>query len=378
MNLNNYDYFLPKKNLALEPAVPRDSSKLFIYNVGTDKIIFDHFYNLDKYLPKDSFMVMNNTKVLPARVTMKKENGGKVVLLFLVNELGVSGRGLGVRSYKLGGETIKVLADRKISIGEKVYFAQENYLKVIRQNENIFELKFDFGREKLFELLKKYGMMPIPPYLKKSTLTRDELLQKYQTIFARAPSGARLASAAAPTASLHFTDSVFNKLDKKGIKKLFVTLYVGMGTFAPINEENIKQKKLHNEFYEIDRNILKLIEINRKNNKKLVAVGTTVVRTLESVKARDRKFFDGKHQTAKNLIPTLLINKTDLFIFPPYDFKLVDIMITNFHLPKSSLMMLVEAFLQFKKSKKSLVELYDIAIKNNFRFYSFGDVMLII
>ena len=378
MNLNNYDYFLPKKNLALEPAVPRDSSKLFIYNVGTDKIIFDHFYNLDKYLPKDSFMVMNNTKVLPARVTMKKENGGKVVLLFLVNELGVSGRGLGVRSYKLGGETIKVLADRKISIGEKVYFAQENYLKVIRQNENIFELKFDFGREKLFELLKKYGMMPIPPYLKKSTLTRDELLQKYQTIFARAPSGAQLASAAAPTASLHFTDSVFNKLDKKGIKKLFVTLYVGVGTFAPINEENIKQKKLHNEFYEIDRNILKLIEINRKNNKKLVAVGTTVVRTLESVKARDRKFFDGKHQTAKNLIPTLLINKTDLFIFPPYDFKLVDIMITNFHLPKSSLMMLVEAFLQFKKSKKSLVELYDIAIKNNFRFYSFGDVMLII
>ena len=378
MNLNNYDYFLPKKNLALEPAVPRDSSKLFIYNVGTDKIIFDHFYNLDKYLPKDSFMVMNNTKVLQARVTMKKENGGKVVLLFLVNELGVSGRGLGVRSYKLGGETIKVLADRKISIGEKVYFAQENYLKVIRQNENIFELKFDFGREKLFELLKKYGMMPIPPYLKKSTLTRDELLQKYQTIFARAPSGARLASAAAPTASLHFTDSVFNKLDKKGIKKLFVTLYVGVGTFAPINEENIKQKKLHNEFYEIDRNILKLIEINRKNNKKLVAVGTTVVRTLESVKARDRKFFDGKHQTAKNLIPTLLINKTDLFIFPPYDFKLVDIMITNFHLPKSSLMMLVEAFLQFKKSKKSLVELYDIAIKNNFRFYSFGDVMLII
>ena len=306
MNLNNYDYFLPKKNLALEPAVPRDSSKLFIYNVGTDKIIFDHFYNLDKYLPKDSFMVMNNTKVLPARVTMKKENGGKVVLLFLVNELGVSGRGLGVRSYKLGGETIKVLADRKISIGEKVYFAQENYLKVIRQNENIFELKFDFGREKLFELLKKYGMMPIPPYLKKSTLTRDELLQKYQTIFARAPSGAQLASAAAPTASLHFTDSVFNKLDKKGIKKLFVTLYVGVGTFAPINEENIKQKKLHNEFYEIDRNILKLIEINRKNNKKLVAVGTTVVRTLESVKARDRKFFDGKHQTAKNLISSLL------------------------------------------------------------------------
>jgi S-adenosylmethionine:tRNA ribosyltransferase-isomerase len=379
-SLDDYDYFLPKKNLALEPAVPRDSSKLFIYNVGKDKIMFDHFYNLDKYLPKDSFMVMNNTKVLPARAILKKESGGKVILLFLVNELGVM-------SDELLGGLVKVMADRKITIGERVFFDQENYLKVVGQNENIFELKFDFGREKLFELLKKYGTMPIPPYLKKSTLTRDELLIKYQTIFAKTN-----GSAAAPTASLHFTDDVFKKLDEKGINRFFVTLHVGMGTFAPITDENIKEKKLHNEFYEIDENTWKQIKINRNKEKKLVAVGTTVVRTLETAINNDsvRQFLSHESlslaqeagslsKVKKLLLPRhTILDKTDLFIFPPYNFKMVDAMITNFHLPKSSLMMLVEAFLQHKKAKKSLVELYNIAIKNDFRFYSFGDAMVIV
>jgi S-adenosylmethionine:tRNA ribosyltransferase-isomerase len=288
---------------------------------------------------------------------MKKGNGGKVILLFLVNEL-------------TGSRVVKVLADRKIMIGEKIFFDQENYLTVINQNENIFDLKFNFNREHLFSLLKKYGTMPIPPYLKKSPLSRDELIKKYQTIFAKIE-----GSAAAPTASLHFTDKVFKKLDQKGIERYFVTLHVGLGTFAPIDEENIKAKKLHEEYYEIERNTLKFIGINRNKGKKLVAVGTTVVRTLESV-ARDQKIFDGKPQTAKNLIPSL--QKTDLFIFPPYNFKMVDAMVTNFHLPKSSLMMLVQAFLEFKGAKNSLVELYDIAIKNDFRFYSFGDAMIIL
>lgn len=364
MDLSNYDYFLPEKNLALEPAVPRDSSKLLIYDTAVDKIIFDHFYNLDKYLPNNSFMVLNNTKVLPARVTMKKESGGKIVVLLLVNEI--------------VGNILPIIVDRKITIGEKVYFNQNNYLTVIRQKENIFEVRFDFSREHLFALLKKYGTMPIPPYLKKSSLTRNQLLNKYQTIFARAPVGARLASAAAPTASLHFTEEVFKKLDKKGIEKYFITLHVGMGTFAPITNENIKQKKLHNEYYEIDSRMLQSINRLKQEGKKLVAVGTTVVRTLESIaklkiKNEELRILGrGKHVTEP------LIGKTDLFIFPPYDFKMVDIMITNFHLPKSSLMVLVEAFLQHKGAAKSLVELYNIAIKNNFRFYSFGDAMLIL
>lgn len=373
MNLDSYGYFLPEKNLALSPVVPRDSSKLFVYDTKSDEIIFDRFYNLDKYLPLNSFMVLNNTKVLPARVTMKKENGGKVVLLFLVNELNQL-RPSGFVS-QAGSRVVKALVDRKINVGDLIYFDPQNYLKVIRQNENIFKLEFNFSQKHLFKLLNQYGTMPIPPYLKKSPLKKDELLEKYQTIFAKTD-----GSSAAPTASLHFTDSVFSKLNKKGIKKLFVTLHVGLGTFAPITDDNIKQKKLHEEYYEVEEETLRCIDTLKQEGKKLVAVGTTVVRTLEST-ARQLNFLSQRGplhpESEKNLLPSPFI-KTDLFIFPPYDFKMVDVMITNFHLPKSSLMMLVEAFLQYKKSKKNLIELYNVAIKNNFRFYSFGDAMLIL
>ena len=203
--MKDYGYFLPEKNLALEPSVPRDSSKLFIYNTKKDSISFDHFYNLDKYLPQNSFMVLNNTKVLPARVVMRKKSGGKVVVLLLVNEI--------------IDNILLIIVDRKITVGEKIFFDDENFLDVVSQNENIFKVKYGFTKQKLFSLLEKYGTMPIPLYLKKSPLSRDELIEKYQTIFARAPVGARLASAAAPTASLHFTDQVFQKLEKKGIKQ---------------------------------------------------------------------------------------------------------------------------------------------------------------
>jgi S-adenosylmethionine:tRNA ribosyltransferase-isomerase len=355
MSLRDYGYFLPKKNLALAPVNSRDHSKLFVYNTKTDQIIFDNFYNLDKYLPKDSFLILNNTKVLPARVTMKKSTGGKVILLFLVNELA-------------GLQVVKVMADRKINIGEKLYFDAKNFVEVISQEEHIFELAFNFGRKKLFDLLKRYGTMPIPLYLKKTPLRPNELLKKYQTIFAE-----KEGSSAAPTASLHFTDKVFSRLDDKGIKKYFVTLHVGLGTFAPITDENIRRKRLHEEYYEINAKTLQSINRLKLEGKKLVAVGTTVMRTLESEAWRL-----SQKQMSSLLSSYTFYNKTDLFIFPPYDFKMVDVLITNFHLPHSSLMMLVEAFLQHKKAKHNLVELYNIAIKNDFRFYSFGDAMLII
>lgn len=366
MNINNYDYFLPKENLALKPAVPRDFSKLFIYDTIVDKIIFDYFYNIDKYLPKDSFIVMNDTKVVPARVEMKKESGGKVIVLFLVSE-------------PTKQKTVKVMADRKVNIGEKLYFQNREFVTILGQNDHIFTLKYNFSKNKLFDLLKKYGVMPIPPYLKKSSLKRDELIEKYQTIFAK-----KEGSSAAPTASLHFTRRVFKKLKKKGIERYFITLHVGLGTFAPITEENLKTKKLHQEYYEVSDKTFQSINRLKRKGKKLVAVGTTVVRTLES-QARYRNFFvsvgavsQSQGKNPKKNLASLSLQKTDLFIYPPYDFKMVDSLITNFHLPKSSLMMLVEAFLQFKKSKRSLVELYNIAIKNNFRFYSFGDAMLIV
>lgn len=355
MKKSLYDYVLPPKNLALTPASPRDSSKLFVYDTASDKIYFDRFYHLDRYLPQNSFLVLNNTKVLPARVTMRKKSSGKVVMLFLVNEL-------------TNLPVIKALADRNINLGNLLYFDDKNFLTVVDQQKNIFYLKFDFSREKLFKLLQKYGTMPVPLYLKKTPLRKEALFKKYQTIFAQ-----KEGSSAAPTASLHFTKRVFMKLQAKGIENFFVALHVGLGTFAPVRQENLKEKKLHEEFFEISEKTFQSINRLKNDGKKLVAVGTTVVRALEStVKLKIQN-----SNLRMKIENEKLFTKTDLFIFPPFNFKMVDILITNFHLPGSSLMMLVEAFLQFKGAKRHLVDLYNIAIKNNFRFYSFGDCMLI-
>ncbi|MDP1624362.1 MAG: tRNA preQ1(34) S-adenosylmethionine ribosyltransferase-isomerase QueA [bacterium] len=342
MNKKDYSYYLPGKNLALKPAVPRDSSKLFVYDTQKDKIILDKFFDLDKYIPKESFLVLNDTKVLPARITMTKESGGKVVVLLLVNEI--------------DGNIVPALVDRKINVGEFLNFSTGEVLRIKNQEENIFNLEFKFDRQKLFSILEKSGTMPIPPYLKKTSLSRDELVRKYQTIFAH-----NKGSSAAPTASLHFTDNVFARLKSKGIEKYFVTLHVGLGTFAPLSDENLEKKKLHKEYYEVDETTLRLIEASKSRGRKLISVGTTVTRTLESWA------YTGLQK-----------DKTDLFIYPPHDFKMVDGLLTNFHLPESSLMMLVEAFLQYKGAKKTLVELYKTAIDNDFRFYSFGDAMLIV
>lgn len=336
----DFDYHLPQNLIAQTPAKPRDSSKLFIYQTKTNEIFFDKFYHLDQYLPNNSFLVLNNTKVIPARLVMRRPTGGKVEVFFL----------------EIGENKVKIMVDRKVVIGEKLFFDQKNYLVLIHQEKNIFSGRYDFSREKLFYLLHRYGTMPIPLYLRKTPLSKKELRKKYQTIF-----GKEEGSAAAPTASLHFTHRVFKKLEKKGIEKFFITLHVGLGTFAPLTEENLKEKRLHEEYYQIEKETWKEIVDFKNEEKNLVAVGTTTVRTLESaLKTKE------------------LSGQTNLFIFPPFDFQMVDILITNFHLPQSSLMMLVEAFLRYKKAKKRLVELYNIAIKNQFRFYSFGDAMLIL
>lgn len=365
--------------IAQEPMSPRDHSRLFVYNTKTNQIFFDRFYNIDKYLPDKSFLVFNNTKVVPARIKLRKKNGGIVKVLFLVNEFNGACQDL-FSSRRTSGRCreplrschplniIRGMVDRKINIEDKLFFDSKHSVTTVRQDKNIFTFKLNFPREKLFELLEKNGTMPIPPYIKNTPLTEDELRKKYQTVFAGTPVGARfLGSTAAPTASLHFTDRVFKKLEKKGFKKYFITLHVGLGTFALVTEENFKSKKLHQEYFEVDEKTLQCFERSKREGKKLVAVGTTVTRALEAlakskIKNQKSKFF----------------GETDLFIFPPYEFKMVDCLITNFHLPGSSLRMLVEAFLQFKKAKKNLIDLYNVAIRKDFRFYSFGDGMLIL
>ncbi|MFA6521053.1 MAG: tRNA preQ1(34) S-adenosylmethionine ribosyltransferase-isomerase QueA [Candidatus Gracilibacteria bacterium] len=339
-----YDYHLPQELIAKEPASPRDLSKLFIYDTATDKITFDRFENLDKYLPQNSFLVMNKTKVIPARLKVRKETGGTVELLLLINEL------------QPGDTLIKGLSDRKILPGQKLHISEKHLLEVEKQDEKIFYFKPNFPLEDLTAVLLEYGITPIPKYIKETPLTESDLREKYQTVFAKNP-----GSVAAPTASLHFTPRVFKKLEAKQIPHLFVNLHVGLGTFAPITEENLRSKKLFEEFYEIEKSTEDEIKELKQQGKKLVAAGTTTVRTLESA-AKFKKSSGA----------------TDIFIFPPFEFRAVDALITNFHIPNSSLMMLVEAFLQFKHSKKHLHELYEIAIKENFRFYSFGDAMLIL
>jgi S-adenosylmethionine:tRNA ribosyltransferase-isomerase len=350
VRIEDYDYQLPDSLIATEPTTPRDHSRLFVYDTATDTLAFDHFYNLDHYLPKNSLMVFNRTKVVPARITLTKETGGKVVCLFLVNELDEA------------AGTVPVFVDRKVVVGQTLTHGSYAFT-VLAQYDTIFTLSLPFSKQELFSLLEKEGSMPIPPYLKHTTLSPEDLKTKYQSMFAK-----RQGSAAAPTASLHFTHEVMESIRKKGIQSTDIVLHVGMGTFAPISDEQVKSNKLHQEWVVVPKESMVALKKARTEGIEITAVGTTVVRTLETV-ARELE-----HD------PTLdaYEGSTDIFIQPSHRFHLVDHLITNFHLPKSSLMMLVDAFLKDKQAKRHVVELYEIAIKENFRFYSFGDAMLIL
>ena len=352
MNLSQYNYQLPSELIAQHPASPRDHSRLFVYNTQTNQISFDWFFNLDKYLTKNHFLVMNKTKVVPSRITLKKSTGGKIICLFLVNE--------DLNDQLL----IRFMPDRKINVNNSLFFDHQLIGNVIFQDNKYFTLRLAISRLELIKILENNGSMPVPLYIKHPP-KKDKLKTDYQTIFAD-DKIKRLGSCAAPTASLHFTNRVFTSLQSKEINKYYITLHVGLGTFAPVTSKNIQQKKLHQEYFEVDNQILKEINHQKTSGKQLVAVGTTTVRTLEA------------YNQSTIIQTSLTTGSIDLFIFPPFNFQMVDAMMTNFHLPQTSLVMLVEAFLQYKQAKKTLVKLYKIAIDNHFRFYSFGDVMLIL
>jgi len=346
INLTDYNYHLPHHLIANQPVYPRDQSRLLIYNTQKNTVELDRFINLDYYLPSKSFLVLNDTKVIPSRISLFKANQAKVGVLFLVNDI----------KQKDGYLLVKILVDKKVKVGESLFFPDKSSVRLIGQTKNVFNCQSRLSREELFLLLKKYGKMPIPLYIKNTPLKENTLRQAYQTIFASVQ-----GSAAAPTASLHFTKRVFFRLNKKNIPQYFLTLHIGLGTFAPLSPENLLQKKLHREYYSVGNNQWQQINRLKQEGNSLIAVGTTVVRTLETIGLTNQ-----------------LNGATSIFILPPFTFSYVNSLITNFHLPQTSLMLLVEAFLQFKKAKKSLIELYEIAIKHSFRFYSFGDAMLII
>jgi S-adenosylmethionine:tRNA ribosyltransferase-isomerase len=342
MNLEIFNYHLPKKLIAQKPVSPRDRSKFLIYDKSKDKIKHDSFYNLPKYLDSNDVLVFNNSKVFPARLKAYKSTGGKIEI-FLLQDLG-KGKWECLIGGKLG-EVRELDKDKlKANILEKL------------ENGN-WLVKFNLAGKQFDEFLNKYGETPLPPYIK----TKDSKLirEKYQTIYAK-----QQGSVAAPTAGLHFTKKLLKELNKKGVQTEFVTLHVGLGTFAPVKTKKIEDHKIHKEFGILDKQTCERLNKAKKQGKRIIAVGTTSIRVLESAfKEKSLKPFS---------------NWIDLFIYPGYSFKFVDAIITNFHLPKSSLLMLVSAFIKKDKTGVNrLMEIYKKAIKKRYRFYSFGDAMFI-
>lgn len=339
-----YGYEVDESLIAHEPAVPRDSSRLLVFDTRTGSIQIDTFRNVARYIPEQSLVVMNDTKVVPARVRMTKTTGGVTEVLFLVNE------------WQQGSVIIQGLVPRGMRVGTVLYRDLFG-VKVLSHNEHIFTFELLFPPEKLFDFLNRFGVMPLPGYIQ-SNLSESDVRERYQSLSARVE-----ASVAAPTASLHFTDVVFKDFSAKGIDRATVTLHVGLGTFEPLNEKHIAANKLHTEHFEVPAHTARALSDARKEGGCIVAVGTTVLRTLEAARKLGNDGGSGV---------------TDLFIQPPYQFDSANALITNFHVPYSSLMMLVEAFLQHKKSPLHLVDLYKRAIAERMRFYSFGDAMLIL
>ncbi len=336
--LKKYHYTLSPERIAQAPVSPRDSARLLVFNRHTGETAFDTFRDITKYLPSKSVLVFNETKVIPARFTVQKETGGKAVLLYIRTE----------------GKNIIAMCDRPLRVGSKLRIGGTDAF-IVRAQEKYVTLKPLFPLRNWFSMLEKYGKTPIPPYIKHSPLSEAKLKEKYQTVFAR-----ERGSVAAPTASLHFTRALLQKIKKAGHDVAFVTLHVNLGTFAPVKEEQFRTGKLHEEYFEISEKTAAIINHAKKQGRPVIAVGTTVTRTLESATRRG-------HVRATR-------GTTDLFIREGYKFQIISGMITNFHVPESSLLMLVAALV----GRKKLFALYTQAIEKKFRFFSFGDGMLII
>ncbi|MBI5466740.1 MAG: tRNA preQ1(34) S-adenosylmethionine ribosyltransferase-isomerase QueA [Candidatus Kerfeldbacteria bacterium] len=331
-----YDYVLDPARIALRPARPRDGARLLVYDRRRQTVVVDTFRQLAKYLPPQAVLVFNDTKVVPARVVARKSTGGRLVLL--------------VTAWT--AHRLTVLADRAIAAGQ-VLSIQSHHFRVIGQRGSTFTLR-PLRRLNVLALLTRHGRMPLPPYLHRSPLSEAERQQAYQTVFARTA-----GSVAAPTASLHFTRRLVQSLRRHGVATTTVTLHVGLGTFAPLTRERLRSGTLHQEHYAITRATAARLNQYRRAGRPIIAVGTTAARTLESAVRRGK------------IVPGHGI--TDIFIRPGYRWTMVDGLITNFHVPRSSLLMLVAAMV----GRKQVLKLYAQARRRQFRFLSFGDGMLI-
>ncbi|MBR3661311.1 MAG: tRNA preQ1(34) S-adenosylmethionine ribosyltransferase-isomerase QueA [Bacilli bacterium] len=340
MKVSDFDYPLDESLIAQTPLEKRDESKLMVMDRKTGDIEHKKFYNIIDYLNKGDVLVLNDTKVIPARLIGEKVDTKAVIEILMLKDLG-----------KNIWECL-VKPAKRIKVGTIVEFGngllKAECIKV--RDEGIREFKLIYEGI-LMEILDKLGEMPLPPYIHEKLLDKD----RYQTVYAK-----NIGSAAAPTAGLHFTNELLERIQKKGVKIEFVTLHVGLGTFRPVMVDDIKDHSMHTEYYSMSKKTAKVLNNAKKNGNKIIAVGTTSTRTLETIMTKYGEFKECS-------------GNTNIFIYPGYNFKGIDALITNFHLPKSTLVMLVSAF----SKKEFIINAYIKAQENNYRFFSFGDAMLI-
>ncbi len=335
LKLSDFDYYLPKELIAKYPVEPRDSCRLMVLDRKNKTIQHRIFRDIKDYLEEGDLLVLNDTKVIPARLKGKKETGANIEIFLL--------RPISEKKWEVLIKNIK-----RLKPGQKVMIADDFSAKLVEKYEEGKAL-VEFEGNDINALIKKYGHIPLPPYIEREDEEKDK--DYYQTVFAK-----KEGAVASPTAGLHFTQELLDSLEEKGIKKAFVTLHVGLGTFRPIQTEDITKHRMHEEYYQIPQETIEKIKETKEKGKRVVAVGTTVVRTLETYA-----------QTGKSE------GFSDIFIYPPYDFKMIDALITNFHLPKSTLILLVSAF----AGRDFILKAYNEAVKEKYRFFSYGDAMFI-
>lgn len=338
--LHDYDYHLPEELIGQEPREPRDHARLMLVDKTNKKIEHKHFYDIIDYLQEGDILVRNSTKVIPARLFGHKETGGVLKILL-------------IKRINLDTWECLLKPAKKLKLGQKLYVGQNSELVA-----ELIEIKDDGNRVLKFtyegafeEVLDKLGNMPLPPYIVE-TLKEKE---RYQTVYAQ-----RGESVAAPTAGLHFTKELLEKIEKKGIKIVDIFLEVGLGTFRPVQTEDVLDHKMHEEIFEIPQEAADIINKGKAEGRRIISVGTTSTRALESSVDENGKVIAQKAST-------------DIFIYPGYEFKVIDALITNFHLPKSTLLMLVSAF----SSREFMLSVYETAVKEKYHFFSFGDAMFI-
>lgn len=340
MKVEDFDYYLPEELIAQTPLEKRDDSRLLVLDKSSGDIEHKHFKDIISYLEKGDTLVLNDTKVLPARLIGVKEETGAVIEVLLL------------KNTENDNWECLVKPARRIKVGTIVSFGDGKLkAKCIKEADEGIRY-FTFLYEGIFlEILDELGTMPLPPYIHEKLNDQS----RYQTVYAK-----EVGSAAAPTAGLHFTNELLEEIKTKGINIAFVTLHVGLGTFRPVSVEKIEDHEMHSEYYHMSKEVADLLTETKKNNHKIISVGTTSTRTLETIMTKYNEFKECS-------------GWTNIFIYPGYKFKAIDNLITNFHLPKSTLVMLVSAL----AGKENILNAYKIAVEEKYRFFSFGDAMYI-